>query len=50
MLALMKQKKVICLNKFLEDLEIVPNVGQSLTLYYDNSIAVAKSKEPRSNK
>ena len=32
------------------DLEVVPNMNRPLTLYFDNSGAVANSKEPRSHK
>ncbi|KAA0037542.1 gag/pol protein [Cucumis melo var. makuwa] len=43
-------KKAIWLRKFLTDLEIVPNMHLSITLYCDNNGAVANSQEPRSHK
>lgn len=43
-------KEVVWLRKFFIDLEIVPDMNKSLTLYYDNSKAVTNSKEPRSHK
>src|SRR5215813_10565434 len=43
-------KEAVWLRKFLEDLEVVPDMDKSLTLYCDNSGAVANSKEPRSHK
>ena len=43
-------KEAVQLRKFLADLEVVPDMDKSLTLYYDNSDAVANSKEPRSHK
>ncbi|KAA0063389.1 retrovirus-related pol polyprotein from transposon tnt 1-94 [Cucumis melo var. makuwa] len=43
-------KEAVCLKKFLTDLEVVPNMHLSITLYYDNSGAVANSREPRSHK
>ena len=43
-------KESVWLRKFLTDLEVVPNMHLSVTLYCDNSGAVANSKEPRSHK
>ena len=43
-------KEAVWLRKFLMDLEVVPDAEQPLTLYCDNSRAVANSKEPRSHK
>ncbi|KAA0037539.1 putative gag-pol polyprotein [Cucumis melo var. makuwa] len=43
-------KEAILLRKFLHDLEVVPNMNLLITLYCDNSGAVANSKEPRSHK
>ncbi|KAA0041266.1 gag/pol protein [Cucumis melo var. makuwa] len=43
-------KEAIWLKKFLTDLEVVPNMHLSTTLYCDNSGAVANSREPRSHK
>ena len=34
----------------MNDLEVVPNLDKPITLYCDNSGAVANSKEPRSHK
>ncbi|TYK27801.1 gag/pol protein [Cucumis melo var. makuwa] len=42
--------EAVWLRKFLTDLEIVPNMHLSITLYCDNSGAVANSREPRSHK
>ncbi|TYK18526.1 gag/pol protein [Cucumis melo var. makuwa] len=43
-------KEAVWLKKFLIDLEVVPNMHLLITLYCDNSGAVAKSREPRSYK
>ena len=43
-------KEAVWLRKFLSDLEVVPNIDKPLTLFCDNSGAVANSKEPRSHK
>ena len=43
-------KEAVWLRKFLRDLEVVPDADRPLTLYCDNSGAVANSKEPRSHK
>ena len=43
-------KEAVWLRKFLRDLEVVPDTDRPLTLYCDNSGAVANSKEPRSHK
>lgn len=39
-------KKVIWFKKFLTDLKIVQNTSVSITLYCDNSVVVANSKNP----
>ena len=38
------------LKNFLMDLEVVPTTQSAITLYCDNSGAVANAKEPRSHK
>ena len=43
-------KEAVWLKNFLRDLEIVPAVDKSITLYCDNSGVVASSREPRSHK
>ena len=43
-------KEAVWLRKFLIDLEVVPDMQLPITLYCDNSSAVANSKEPRSHK
>ncbi|KAL0554623.1 hypothetical protein IC582_008549 [Cucumis melo] len=43
-------KEVVWLKKFLTDLEVVPNMHLPITLYCDNSGAVANSRESRSHK
>ena len=43
-------KEAVWLKNFLSDLEVVPNMDKAVTLYCDNSGAVANSKEPRSHK
>ena len=43
-------KEAVWLRKFLSDLEVVPDLDKSITLYCDNSGVVANSKEPRSHK
>ncbi|TYK18558.1 gag/pol protein [Cucumis melo var. makuwa] len=43
-------KEVVWLREFLHDLEDVPNMNLSITLYCDNSGTVANSKEPCSHK
>ncbi|KAA0042319.1 retrovirus-related pol polyprotein from transposon tnt 1-94 [Cucumis melo var. makuwa] len=43
-------KEAVWLKKFLTDLEVVPNMHPSITLYCDNSGAIANSREPRSHK
>ena len=43
-------KEAVWVRKFLFDLEVVPDVAQPITLYCDNSEAVANAKEPRSHK
>ena len=43
-------KEAVWLKNFLMDLEVVPFEQPAITLYCDNSGAVANSKEPRSHK
>ena len=43
-------KEAVWLKNFLLDLEVVPAAQSAITLYYDNSGAIANSKEPRSHK
>ena len=43
-------KEAVWLKNFLMDLEVVAFEHSAITLYYDNSGAVANSKEPRSHK
>ncbi|TYK16841.1 gag/pol protein [Cucumis melo var. makuwa] len=43
-------KEAVWLRKFLIDLEVVPNMSKPITLYCDNSGAVANSRKPRSHK
>ncbi|KAL5856858.1 hypothetical protein ACOSQ3_004316 [Xanthoceras sorbifolium] len=43
-------KEAVWLRKFLSDLKVVLDMDRLITLYYDNSDAVANSKEPRSHK
>ena len=43
-------KEVFWLKNFLMDLEVVPTAQSAITLYCDNSGAVANAKEPMSHK
>ena len=43
-------KEAVWLKNFLMDLEVVPTTQLAITLYCDNSGAVANAKEPRSHK
>ena len=43
-------KEGVWLRKFLTDLEVVPDMDKPITLFCDNSGAVANSKDPRSHK
>ena len=43
-------KEVVWLKKFLLDLQVIPSADRPITLYCDNSGAVAQSKEPRYHK
>ncbi|KAA0032361.1 pol protein [Cucumis melo var. makuwa] len=43
-------KEAVWLKKFLHDLEVVPNMNLSITLYCDNSERIANSKKPSSHK
>ena len=43
-------KEAVWLKNFLSDMEIVPNMDKAITLYCDNSGAVANSREPHSHK
>ena len=40
-------KEVIWLQKFLRDLEVIPGMDKAITLYCDNSAAIANTKESR---
>ena len=43
-------KKAVWLRNFLLDLGVVPSMQLPITLYCDNSGAIANSKEPRTHK
>lgn len=43
-------KELVWLRKFFTNLEVVPSMDKPLTLYCDNSGAIANSKQPRSHK
>ena len=43
-------KEVVWLKNFLMNLGVVPSAQSAITLYCDNSGAVANSKEPRNHK
>ena len=43
-------KEAVWMKKFLMDLQVIPSADRPITLYYDNSGAVAQSKEPRYHK
>ena len=43
-------KEAVWLKNFLSDMEVVPNMDKPITLYCDNSGAVAISRESRSHK
>ncbi|KAA0067492.1 retrovirus-related pol polyprotein from transposon tnt 1-94 [Cucumis melo var. makuwa] len=43
-------KEEVWLRKFLHDLQVIPNMNLPITLYCDNSGAIANSKETRSHK
>ena len=43
-------KEAVWLRNFLKDLAVVPAIEMPLTMFCDNSGAVANSKEPRSHK
>ncbi|KAK0585925.1 hypothetical protein LWI29_036357 [Acer saccharum] len=43
-------KGAVWLRQFLIDLEVVPNANKQITIYCDNSGAVANLREPRSHK
>ena len=43
-------KEAVWLLQFLIDLEVVPSANEQITIYCNNSGAVANSKEPRSHK
>ena len=43
-------KEAVWLKNFLSNFESVPNMDEPITLHYDNSGAVANSKEPSSHK
>ena len=39
-------KEVVWLRKFLMGLEVVPSIERPLVPYYDNTAAIAQTKEP----
>ena len=43
-------KEAVWLRNFLMDLDVIPGLPRSITIYCDNSGAVANSKEPRAHK
>ena len=43
-------KEAVCLRNFLMDLDVIPGLPKIITIYCDNSGAVANSKEPRAHK
>ena len=43
-------KEAIWLKKFLLDLQVIPSAYRPITPYYDNSRAIAQSKEPTYHK
>ena len=43
-------KEAVWFRNFLMDLDVVPNLPQSITIYCDNTGAVANTKEPRAHK
>ena len=43
-------KEAVWLRKFLGDLEVIMGVDRPITLYYDNSTAIANIKESRHHK
>ncbi|KAA0043025.1 gag/pol protein [Cucumis melo var. makuwa] len=43
-------KEAVWLKKFLTDLEVIPNMHLSITLYCDNNGAVTNSRKPRNHK
>ena len=43
-------KEAVWLKKFILDLQVIPSASWLITLYCDNSGAVAQSKEPRNHK
>ena len=43
-------KEAVWMKKFLMDLQVIPSADRPITLYCDNSGAVAQSKEPRYDK
>lgn len=42
-------KEAVWIKKFIEELEIVPSIKSAITLYCDNSGAIAQAKEPRAH-
>ena len=43
-------KEAVWLKNFLSDMEVVPNMDKLVTIFYDNSGAVANSREPHNLK
>ncbi|KAL5559351.1 hypothetical protein UlMin_035562 [Ulmus minor] len=43
-------KEVVWLRKFLSGLEVIPSMDRPITLYYDNTAAIANTKDSRHHK
>lgn len=43
-------KEVVWLRKFLMSLEVIPGMDKPITLYFDNTIAIANTKDSRHHK
>ena len=43
-------KEAVWLRNFMMDLDMIPGLHRSITIYCDNSGAVASSREPRAHK
>ena len=42
-------KEAIWIKKFITELGVVPSIVDPILLYYDNNVAIAQAKEPRSH-
>ena len=42
-------KEVVWIKKFITELEVLPAIKNGITMYCDNTCAIAQSKEPRSH-